>query len=107
MSSNLEIKDENFEKDVLQSNIPVLVDFHAPWCGPCQMMGPLVERLAGEYEGKVKIFKYDVQAKQKYAQQYGIQGIPAFKIFKNGEEINNKTGAMSEDEMRGFLDSAL
>jgi thioredoxin 1 len=105
--SDFEVKDENFEKDVLQSDIPVFLDFHAPWCGPCQMMGPLVEKLAGEYKGKVKILKYDVQAKQKYAEKYGIQGIPAFKIFKDGEEVNNKVGAMSEDELRSFLDSAL
>ena len=77
--------DENFQTEVLQSQIPVLVDFFAVWCGPCQMMAPVLEKLSGEFSGKVKIGKVDVEQSPAIASQFGIMSIPAFKIFKNGE----------------------
>ncbi|MEI7510832.1 MAG: thioredoxin [Candidatus Peregrinibacteria bacterium] len=98
------LTDENFDAEVLQSDLPVLVDFWAPWCGPCQMMGPIIEQLATEYEGKVKVGKIDVQDYTEQAQTYGVMGIPAFKIFKNGEVVEEIVGAVPADKIRTALD---
>lgn len=81
----LEFNDENFQKEVLESDKPVLVDFWAPWCGPCQMMGPIIEDLAREVEGKFKVGKLNVDESPQTAQKYGIMSIPSMIIFKDGQ----------------------
>ena len=98
---------ENFEEEVLKSDIPVMVDFYADWCGPCHMMMPVVESLAEEYEGKVKIGKIDSDEAGELAQKYGIMSIPNFLFFKNGEKVDNLIGAVSFDALAEKLDSLL
>lgn len=98
---------ENFEAEVLQSDVPVLVDFYADWCGPCKMMGPVVEKLALAYEGKLKVGKCNVDDEMQLAQQYRISSIPAFIIFKDGKPAATFIGAMSESAMKAKIDEAL
>lgn len=88
MSHPLHITDENFETEVLKSDKPVLVDFWATWCGPCRMIAPIIEDLAGEYEGKVVIGKMDVDSNQMAPLKYGIRSIPTILIFKGGEMVD-------------------
>ncbi len=95
--------DENFEAEVLKSDIPVLVDFYAEWCGPCKMMAPVIEELAKEYEGKWKIGKLNVDEAPNMSQQYGIQSIPTLLFFKDGEVVNKKMGAQSKDALKELL----
>ena len=85
----------NFEAEVLKSDIPVLVDFYADWCGPCKMMGPIVEKLAEKYEGKVKIGKLNVDENMEIAQKYRVASIPTFIFFEKGEAVETAMGAMS------------
>ncbi len=93
------LTDSNFQEEVLNSELPVLVDFWATWCGPCQMMSPVVESVAEELEGKIKVGKLNVDENPNSAQQYGIMSIPAFKIFKNGEVVGEVVGAMSKEAL--------
>lgn len=88
----LEFTDSNFDTEVLQSNIPVLVDFWAVWCGPCRLIAPVVEELAGEYDGKVKIGKLDVDNNQQSAINYGVRSIPTLLIFKGGKVVDTIIG---------------
>lgn len=88
------ITDENFEQEVLKSNIPVLVDFWAVWCGPCKMIAPIVEQLAAEYNGKLKVGKLDVDNNQQSAIKYGVRGIPTLLIFKDGKVVDTIIGAV-------------
>lgn len=97
----------NFDKEVLQSEVPVLVDFYADWCGPCKMMAPVVEELAKAYEGKVKIGKCNIDDEMEIAQKYNVMSIPTFIIFKSGEAIDTKVGAMSKDELENKINNAL
>ena len=96
MSHPLHITDENFETEVLKSDKPVLVDFWATWCGPCRMIAPIIEELAGEYEGKVVIGKMDVDSNQMAPLKYGIRSIPTILIFKGGEMVDTIIGAVSK-----------
>ena len=96
--------DANFEKEVLNSDIPVLVDFWASWCPPCKMTEPLIDKLAQEYDGKVKIGKINVDQNPKTASKYEIKGVPTFILFKSGEEINRRVAAQSEGQLRKMLD---
>ncbi len=96
---------DNFKADVLEAKQPVLVDFYAPWCGPCRAMAPILEELAGEYKGKVAIVKVDVDENQELAAKYEIRGIPALKVFKNGKIVNEVTGMISKSELATILDS--
>jgi thioredoxin 1 len=91
---------DNFEQEVLQSELPVLVDLYAHWCGPCKMMAPVVEALAKELEGRFKVGKCDVQENMAIAQKYRVASIPNFIVFKDGEPVGNFMGAMSMDELR-------
>jgi len=97
--------DENFNQEVLSSDLPVLVDFYADWCGPCKMLAPTIEALAQEYEGKVKIGKLNVDEAPDTAQEYGIMSIPTLLCFKNGEVVNKSIGVVSKTEIEAFLNS--
>ncbi len=95
---------DNFEEEVLKSELPVLVDLYADWCSPCQRMAPIVERLAEEYEGKMKIGKCDTGVNMPLVQKYGVSNIPAFMIFKGGEVVERFVGSKFEDEMCDIID---
>jgi len=103
----LQFSDDNFEAEVLQSDVPVLVDFWAVWCGPCKMIAPIVEELAGEYEGKVKIGKLDVDENQQTAIKYGVRSIPTILIFKGGQLKDTIIGAVPKNSIVHRLDAVL
>ncbi|MBF0117380.1 MAG: thioredoxin [Desulfobacterales bacterium] len=108
MSGNiLEINDKNFESEVLKSDIPVLVDFWAPWCGPCRSIAPIIEELANVYLGKIKIGKCNVDDNQLVAAQYGIRSIPTLKFFKNGNIVNELVGMAPKPTLEKALNSLL
>ena len=96
---------ENFEEEVLNSELPVLVDFFADWCGPCKMMAPIIEKLAEEYEGKLKVGKCNTDDNMPLAQKYRVASIPTFIIFKNGQPAATFMGAMSEDDLCDKIDA--
>ncbi len=106
MSKALKFTDESFEEEVLNADKPVLVDFWAEWCGPCRMVGPVVDELAGEYEGKAKIGKVDVDNNQ-IATEYGVRSIPTLLIFKNGEVVDQIVGAVPKAQLKKQLDAQL
>lgn len=97
--------DENFEQEVLNSDIPVLVDFYADWCGPCKMLAPVIEELAKEYEGKVKIGKLNVDEEQNSSKKYKVMSIPTLIFFKDGEEVDKLVGMLSKDQLVEKLES--
>jgi len=99
----IELTDSNFEEEVLKSDKPVLVDFFAPWCGPCQMMMPVVEDLAKEVGDTAKIGKINVDESPETAGKYGIMSIPAIKVFKGGEVVKEMTGVQSLDDLKEAL----
>ena len=100
----LAVSDDSFEADVLKSDIPVLVDFWAEWCGPCKMLMPTVEAVAKEYEGRVKVVKVNVDENDQTPAKYGVRGIPNLILFKAGEVAASKVGAMGKLELTNFLD---
>ena len=107
MSTPIALTDDNFSEEVLDSNLPVLVDFWAAWCGPCRMVAPIVEELAAEYDGKAKIAKLDVDAAQKTAMEFGIRSIPTLLIFKGGKVSDQVIGAIPKEQIAEKLDAAL
>jgi thioredoxin 1 len=96
--------DASFDKDVLNAEVPVLVDFWAEWCGPCRMMAPTVDQVAVDYAGKVKVGKLDVDTNQQTASRYGIRGIPTLLLFKGGQIVEQKVGAIGKPEFQKMLD---
>ncbi len=104
MSQELKFTDQNFDQEVIKSNVPVLVDFWAPWCGPCQMMGPIISELAEKMGDKAKVGKIDVDENGQIAQQYGIMSIPALKIFKGGAVVKEFVGVQSMENLKRILD---
>ena len=97
--SSILITNENFEDEVLQSPIPVLLDFWAPWCGPCKMIGPVIEEIAGEYSGRVKVGKINIDNEAALAEQHGIASIPTLLVYKNGEAVAKKSGAVPKNDI--------
>jgi len=98
------LTDANFETEVLKSDKPVLVDFWAEWCGPCRMLGPVVDRLAESNQEKISVGKMNVDENQQTPQKYGIQGIPTLLFFKNGEKVNQLVGFQSEENIQKVID---
>ena len=96
---------DNFENEVLNSDIPVLIDFYADWCGPCKMMGPVVEKLAEEYDGKAKVGKVNVDEQPALASKFGVMSIPYFAFIKNGELVNHEMGAVPKERLTAKLDA--
>ncbi len=108
MSHNITtLSDESFETEVLEESKPVLVDFWAPWCGPCKSIAPILEEIAGEYSGKLKVAKLDVDDNPETPAKYGVRGIPTLILFKGGEVDQTKVGALTKSQLIAFLDSAL
>jgi len=103
----LQITDANFEETVLKSEKPVLVDFWAEWCGPCRMLGPIIEELSSEYDGKAIIGKVDVDTNQQFAAQYGVRNIPTVLIFKDGELVNRQVGVSQKNVYSEYIDALL
>jgi len=96
--------DQNFDEAVLKSDKPVMVDFWATWCGPCQQLAPIVEALAGEYEGKVKIGKLDVDQNQEVAGKYQVMSIPTFLMFKDGQVVDKMVGGVQKEKLKEMID---
>ena len=101
------VTDDSFETEVLQSSQPVLVDYWAEWCGPCKMIAPVLDEIAGEYAGKVKIAKLNIDDNPNTPPRYGIRGIPTLMLFKDGEVEATKVGAVSKSQLTAFIDSNL
>jgi thioredoxin 1 len=107
MGKALHVTDATFDAEVLNSTTPVLVDFWAEWCGPCRMIGPVVEEMAGEYEGKAKITKVDVDSNPQISMKFGIRSIPTLLIFKNGQIVDQIVGAVPKAILKKQLDAQL
>lgn len=101
------VTDDTFELDVLQSNEPVLVDYWATWCAPCQMLAPVLEEIAEEYAGRIKVVKLDIDQNRAVTERFSVRGIPTLILFKNGEAEAIKVGAVSKSQLTVFLDSNL
>ena len=99
------VTDASFEDDVLKSDLPVLVDFWAAWCGPCKMIAPLLDDVAKDYAGKLKVAKLNIDENQATPPKYGIRGIPTLMLFKNGNLAATKVGALSKSQLMAFIDS--
>ena len=106
MSENIQhVTDSTFEPEVLKSDLPVLVDYWAEWCGPCKAIAPMLEEIAKDYGGKIKIAKLNVDENSATATKYGIRGIPTLMLFKAGDVAAQKIGALSKSQLTAFLDS--
>ena len=103
----LHIGDADFQQEVLQSSIPVLVDFWATWCGPCQALAPTLDEIANDYQGKIKVVKIDIDQNPESAAQYNVRSIPTLLIFKNGNVEASKIGLQSKSQLAAFIDSTI
>lgn len=103
----IQLTDDSFKSEVLESDKPVLVDFWAEWCGPCRVVGPIVEELAGDFEGKAVVGKVDVDTNPGIAQQFGIRNIPTLLYFKNGEVVDKVVGAVPKEQLESKLQSLI
>ncbi len=108
MSENIiTLTDDSFEAEVLQSDTPILVDYWAEWCGPCKMIAPVLEEIAEEYQGKLKVGKLNIDQNEATAPKYGVRGIPTLMIFKGGNVEGTKVGALSKSQLTAFIDSTI
>lgn len=107
MSAVAEVKDADFKETVLDSSVPVLVDFWAPWCGPCRMVAPVVEEIATQYEGKIKVVKLNTDENAETASKYGIRSIPTLMIFKEGQRVDMVVGAVPKTTLSNTLEKHL
>lgn len=103
----IEITDASFKADVVESPIPVLVDFWAPWCGPCKMIAPVLEEIAQEYGDKIKVVKLNIDDNQNTATQFGVRSIPTLILFKNGSELGKMVGVQSKESIKQLVDKSL
>ena len=101
------VTDDSFQTDVLNSNTPVLVDYWAEWCGPCKAIAPILDEVAKEYAGKIKVAKINIDQNQETPRKYGVRGIPTLMLFKNGTVESQKVGALSKSQLSAFIDSSI
>jgi len=100
------VGDSNFVQEVVQSKIPVLVDFWAEWCGPCRMLGPVIDELSAEFEGRVKVVKLNIDDNPEIPAKYGVRSIPTLMLFKDGEAVDTKIGSLPKTKLQSWLESA-
>jgi len=105
--SSIAVTDDNFESEVLQSDTPVLVDFWAEWCGPCKQLSPLVDELANDLDGKIKVVKVNIEDAPEAPSKYGVRGVPTLLVFKGGELVDIKVGGMPKSQLAEWVESAV
>ena len=105
--ADITVTDQNFQKDVLENTLPVVVDFWAPWCMPCRMVSPIIEQLADEYKGRVAVVKMNVDENPDTSSQFAVMSIPTVMLFKNGKSVKSLVGAQSKDNYKKMIDEAL